>query len=60
MKILIITVIQNYQMTLSVRFCLYIELLSMHCINNKYFLLYFNDSMKKLLISESTFSLNTF
>lgn len=60
MKIFIMIVIQNYQMTISVRFCLYIELLSMHCINNKHFLLYFNDSVKKLLISESTFSLNTF
>lgn len=58
MKILIIIVIQTYQMTIFVS--LYIELLSMHCINKKYFLLYFNDSMKKLLTSESTFSLNTF
>lgn len=58
MKILIIIVIQTYQMTIFVS--LYIELLSMHCINNKHFLLYFNDSVKKLLISESTFSLNTF
>lgn len=41
-------------MTISVKFCLYIELLSMHCLNNKYFLLYFDDSIKTFLISEFT------
>lgn len=47
-------------MTIFVKFCLYIELLSMHCLNNKYFLLFFNDSLKTLLISEFTFPLHTF
>lgn len=38
----------------------YIELFFMYCINNKYFLFYFNDLVKKLLILEFIFLLNIF